>query len=121
MLDASLGQVFYDRLKDGREVAVKVVYPNILGLVHTDLKLLRAVIWLESRLLYSFPLEPAFQELAANIPLEVDMLHEAQSMEAIAGLLSDRPDVVIPSVIWERTSERLLTMEYIDGIKVTDL
>src|SRR2546426_77855 len=118
---ASLAQVYKGRLKDGRQVAVKAVYPNIERLVDTDLKLLRAVIWLESRLLYSFPLEPAFQELAANIPLEVDMLHEAQSMEAIAGLLSDRPDVVIPGVIWERTSERVLTMEYIDGIKVTDL
>ena len=118
---ASLAQVYKGRLKDGRQVAVKAVYPNIERLVDTDLKLLRAVIWLESRLLYSFPLEPAFQELAANIPLEVDMLHEAQSMKAIAGLLSDRPDVVIPGVIWERTSERVLTMEYIDGIKVTDL
>jgi ubiquinone biosynthesis protein len=79
------------------------------------------VIWLESRLLYSFPLEPAFQELAANIPLEVDMVHEARSMEAIARLLAHRSEIVIPRVIWAHTSERVLTMEYIDGIKVTDL
>jgi len=118
---ASLAQVYKARLKDGRQVAVKVVYPNIERLVDTDLKLLRAVIWLESRLLYSFPLEPAFQELAANIPLEVDMLHEACSMERIASLLADRPEIVIPSVVWEYTSDRVLTMEYIDGIKVTDL
>jgi len=118
---ASLAQVYKARLKGGRQVAVKVVYPNIERLVDTDLKLLRAVIWLESRLLYSFPLEPAFQELAANIPLEVDMRHEARSMEAIASLLAHRPEIVIPGVIWEHTSDRVLTMEYIDGIKVTDL
>jgi predicted unusual protein kinase regulating ubiquinone biosynthesis (AarF/ABC1/UbiB family) len=118
---ASLAQVYKARLKDGRHVAVKVVYPNIERLVETDLKLLRAVIWLESRLLYSFPLEPAFQELAANIPLEVDMLHEARSMEAIAALLAHRPEIVIPSVVWEHTRDRVLTMEYIDGIKVTDI
>jgi len=118
---ASLAQVYKARLKDGRSVAVKVVYPNIERLVNTDLKLLRAVIWLESRLLYSFPLEPAFQELAGNIPLEVDMLHEARSMEAIAALLAHRSEIVIPGVIWEHTSERVLTMEYIEGIKVTDL
>jgi predicted unusual protein kinase regulating ubiquinone biosynthesis (AarF/ABC1/UbiB family) len=118
---ASLAQVYKARLKDGRQVAVKVVYPNIERLVDTDLKLLRAVIWLETRLLYSFPLEPAFRELAANIPLEVDMLHEARSMEAIASLLSDRHEIVIPGVVWECTSERVLTMEYVDGIKVTDL
>ena len=118
---ASLAQVYKARLRDGRQVAVKVVYPNIERLVDTDLKLLRAVIWLETRLLYSFPLEPAFRELAANIPLEVDMLHEARSMEAIASLLSDRREIVIPGVVWECTSERVLTMEYVDGIKVTDL
>src|SRR5216117_225021 len=98
---ASLAQVYKAKLKDGRQVAVKVVYPNIERLVDTDLKLLRAVIWLETRLLYSFPLEPAFRELAANIPLEVDMLHEARSMERIASLLADRPEIVIPSVVWE--------------------
>jgi len=118
---ASLAQVYKACLKDGRQVAVKVVYPNIERLVDTDLKLLRAVIWLESRLLYSFPLEPAFQELAANIPLEVDMVHEARSMEAIAALLAHRPEIVIPAVVWERTSDRVLTMEYVEGIKVTDL
>jgi predicted unusual protein kinase regulating ubiquinone biosynthesis (AarF/ABC1/UbiB family) len=118
---ASLAQVYKARLKDGRQVAVKVVYPNIDRLVATDLKVLRAVIWLESRLLYSFPLEPAFQELAANIPLEVEMLQEAHNMERIASLLSHRPEIVIPRVVWEHTSERVLTMEYIEGIKVTDL
>ena len=118
---ASLAQVYKARLKDGRQVAVKAVYPNIERLVDTDLKLLRAVIWLETRLLYSFPLEPAFRELAANIPLEVDMRLEARSMEAIAALLSNRTDVVVPGVIWEHTSDCVLTMDYIDGIKVTEL
>ena len=47
---SELAQVYKARLKDGRQVAVKVVYPNIERLVDTDLKLLRAVIWLESRL-----------------------------------------------------------------------
>jgi predicted unusual protein kinase regulating ubiquinone biosynthesis (AarF/ABC1/UbiB family) len=118
---ASLAQVYKARLKDGRQVAVKVVYPNIERLVETDLKLLKAVIWLESRFLYSFPLEPAFQELAENIPLEVDMLHEARNMETIAGLLACRPEIVIPGVIWEHTTDRVLTMDYIGGIKVTHL
>ncbi len=88
---ASLAQVYKARLKDGRQVAVKVVYPNIERLVDTD------------------------------IPLEVDMVHEARSMEAIAALLAHRPEIVIPAVVWERTSDRVLTMEYVEGIKVTDL
>ncbi len=117
---ASLAQVYKARLKDGQRVAVKVVYPNIGKLVKTDLWILRGLIWIESRF-YAFPLEPAFRELAENIPLEVDMIQEARNMEAIAALLSYRPEIVIPKVIWEHTTERVLTMEYIDGIKVTDL
>jgi len=117
---ASLAQVYRARLKDGREVAVKVVYPNIERLVETDLKILRLIMWVESRV-YHFPMEPAFRELEANIPYEVDMVHEAHNMEAIAALLTHHPDVVIPGVIWEHTSERVLVMDYLDGVKVTDL
>ncbi len=117
---ASLAQVYKARLKDGRLVAVKVVYPNIGRLVSTDLKVLRVIIWLESRF-FAFPLEPVFRELAENIPHEVDMLREARSMEAIASLIAYRPNIVIPGVVWEHTSERVLVMDYIDGVKVTDL
>jgi len=116
---ASLAQVYKARLKDGRDVAVKVVYPDSDRLVKTDLWILRALIWLESRF-NSYPLEPVYNELAANVPLEVDMRHEAQAMEEIASKLSHRDDVVIPGVIWERTSKRVLTMEYIEGIKISE-
>ena len=116
---ASLAQVYRARLYDGREVAVKVVYPNIERLVRSDLWILKAILWLEARF-YSFPLEPIYRELAANIPKEVDMHHEAQNMEAIAAQLAHRPDVIVPTVVHEWTRQRLLTMEYIDGIKITD-
>jgi predicted unusual protein kinase regulating ubiquinone biosynthesis (AarF/ABC1/UbiB family) len=116
---ASLAQVYRARLHDGRKVAVKVVYPNIERLVRTDLWILKAILWLEARF-YSFPLEPVYRELAANIPKEVDMHHEAQNMEAIAAQLAHRPDVIVPTVVHEWTRSRLLTMEYIDGIKITD-
>ena len=117
---ASLAQVYKAKLKDGRQVAVKVVYPNSPRLVKTDLRILRGLIWLESRVSH-YPLEPVYQELAANVPLEVDMIHEAEAMRAIAATLSHRDDVVIPGVIGEHTTKRILTMEYIDGIKITNI
>lgn len=117
---ASLAQVYAARLKDGRRVAVKVVYPNIDRLVRTDLRILKTLIWLETRVQH-YPLDPVYRELSANVPLEVDMLHEAKAMEQIAATLERRDDVVIPGVIWEHTSKRVLTMDFIDGIKITDL
>src|SRR5713101_7938333 len=63
---ASLAQVYKARLKDGRPVAVKVVYPNIGRLVKTDLRILRALIWIEARFAH-YPLEPVYDELAANV------------------------------------------------------
>jgi aarF domain-containing kinase len=117
---ASLAQVYRARLKDGRDVAVKVIYPSMERLVRTDLRLLRMMIWMESRF-FHFPLEPVYGELAENIPREVDMLNEARNMQEIASNLRHRPDVVIPEVIEEFTSRRVLTMEYIEGIKITDL
>ncbi len=117
---ASLAQVYRASLKDGRDVAVKVVYPGIERLVDTDLRILRAIFWIESRI-DPQPVEPIYRELAANIPFEVDMIHEAESMEALASKLAHRQEIVIPGVIWEHTRKRVLTMEYIDGIKITDL
>jgi ubiquinone biosynthesis protein len=117
---ASLAQVYKAKLKDGRDVAVKVVYPNSPRLVRTDLRILRGLIWLESRF-SNYPLEPVYNELAANVPLEVDMLHEAEAMAAIASTLAHRDDIVIPGIIPEHTTKRILTMEYIDGIKISNL
>jgi predicted unusual protein kinase regulating ubiquinone biosynthesis (AarF/ABC1/UbiB family) len=117
---ASLAQVYTAKLKNGRKVAVKVVYPQSPRLVRTDLRILRGLIWLESRF-SNYPLEPVYQELAANVPLEVDMLHEADAMRAIASTLSHRDDIVIPDVIEAHTTKRILTMEYIEGIKITNL
>ena len=117
---ASLAQVYRAKLHDGRSVAVKVLYPNIERLVQTDLRILKMAVGMESRF-YHFPLEPVYRELAANIPHEVDMLHEAHNMEEIASQMSHRDDLVIPEVVWEHTSKRILTMQFIDGIKITEV
>lgn len=117
---ASLAQVYRARLKDGRLVAVKVVYPDTERLVDTDLTILRVLIRIETRF-WAVPLEPMYDELAANIPHEVDMIHEGRNMETLASMLSHRQEVVIPKVVWELTRSRVLTMDYIDGIRIADL
>ena len=59
--------------------------------------------------------------MARNAPEEVDFVHEGQAAERLAALLADRDDVVVPNIHWERSSRRVLTMDYIDGIKISDV
>jgi len=117
---ASLAQVHRATLHDGREVAVKVLYPGIERLVQSDLRVLRVLLWLESHFA-GYPLQPVYDELAHNVPLEVDLLHEADAMEEMAALLAGCDDVKIPRVVRELSSRRVLVMEWIDGIKITDV
>jgi predicted unusual protein kinase regulating ubiquinone biosynthesis (AarF/ABC1/UbiB family) len=118
---ASLAQVHDARLHDGRRVAVKVQYPEIGAQVRGDLanlrSLFRAVGWLEREL----DLLPIFDELAEQMPRELDFVNEGHNAEKIAALLAHRSEVVIPKVVWEHTRRRVLVMEYLDGIKITDV
>jgi predicted unusual protein kinase regulating ubiquinone biosynthesis (AarF/ABC1/UbiB family) len=54
------------------------------------------------------------------MPLELDFINEGHNAEHVARDLSVRPEYVVPGIIWERTSRRVLTMDFIDGIKITD-
>ena len=117
---ASLAQVYRARLKDGRQVAVKVLYPGIERLVGSDLRVLKFLLWLDSRF-GGYPLEPVYNDLAENVPLEVDLIHEARAMAVMAEQAAELPDVVIPRVVPEHSSRRLLVMEWIEGIKVTNV
>lgn len=116
---ASLAQVYHAQLLDGRDVAVKVLYPGIERLVVSDLRVLRFLMWLQGRL-KGLPLDAIYQELAANLPYEVDLAHEAEMMTEMAEACKDEPRLVIPHVMWEYSSRRLLVMEWIDGVRVTD-
>ncbi|MGH0035207.1 MAG: ABC1 kinase family protein [Myxococcota bacterium] len=117
---ASLAQVHLARLQDGRSVAVKVQYPDIAGLVHSDLSnlraLFRAVGWLER----DFDLMPLVEELSRVMPEELDFEREGRTCERIGDFFADRPDVAVPEIHWEWTRRRVLVMDYIDGIKISD-
>lgn len=118
---ASLAQVHEARLHSGERVAVKVQYPEIESLVHTDLSslgaLFRAVGYLES----DFDLMPLIDELGTYVPLELDFEHEGTNAETVAAYFEHRDDVVIPQIHWALTTRRVLVMEFMDGVKISDL
>ncbi len=117
---ASIAQVHRARLHDGREVAVKVQYPDIENLVATDLAVLEQVVKAIARLAPSIQLQPIVDYLQETLPLELDFKHEAESMSALRTALAYRSDALIPASIPELSTDHLLVMEFIHGIKITD-
>ena len=117
---ASIAQVHRARLHDGREVAVKVQYPDIENLVATDLAVLEQVVKAIARLAPSIQLQPIIDYLKETLPLELDFTHEAEAMTNLRMALAHRDDAIVPAVLPELSTERLLVMDYIEGIKITD-
>jgi predicted unusual protein kinase regulating ubiquinone biosynthesis (AarF/ABC1/UbiB family) len=118
---ASLAQVYRARLHDGTAVAVKVQYPGVAQIVQHDLQALRTLVYLWARFERVIDFRPVIAEMERNAPEEVDFIHEGRAAEQLAALLADRDDVVIPCIYWDRSSLRVLTMDYIDGIKISDV
>jgi len=117
---ASIAQVHRARLHDGREVAVKVQYPDITNLVATDLAVLEQIVKAIARLAPTIQLQPIVNYLKETLPLELDFEHEAESMTSLRAALAHRDDVLVPLVVPDLSTEHLLVMDYIEGIKITD-
>jgi predicted unusual protein kinase regulating ubiquinone biosynthesis (AarF/ABC1/UbiB family) len=118
---ASLAQVHAARLRSGERVAVKVQYPEIEALVRTDLSSLRTLFRAVGLLERDFDLLPLIDELGQYVPLELDFENEGRNAETVAGHFAHRDDVLIPEIFWSHTSRRVLVMEFMHGVKITDL
>jgi len=121
LASASLAQVHRARTRDGRDVAVKVQYPGIDRVVETDLRNLSILIRILARLERNFDFRILMDEVRRYVPRELDFVLEGHSAERIAGNLAHRTDIRIPEVVWEHTARRVLTLEFIDGIKISDI
>lgn len=117
---ASLAQVHRARTKDGRDVAVKIQYPGIRRVVETDLRNFAILVKLLARMERNFDFSVLIQEAERNAPLELDFINEGKNGERVARELGHRRDIRVPEIVWEHTSRGVLTMEYIDGVKVSD-
>lgn len=113
---ASIGQVHRAVLRDGRRVAVKIQYPGIDRMVEADLGNLRRVLKSIVALVSKVDFEPIWQEMRARLREELDYLHEAERMRRMAELHADVPEVVIPRVVEEASTGRILTTEYEQGL-----
>ena len=117
---ASLAQVHEARLRSGERVAVKVQYPEIGRLVRSDLSNLRVLFRAVGMVERDFDLMPLVNELGTHVPLELNFVNEAHNAEKVARFFDGRDDVHIPRIHWEYTTRRVLVMEFIEGIKISD-
>jgi predicted unusual protein kinase regulating ubiquinone biosynthesis (AarF/ABC1/UbiB family) len=113
---ASIGQVHRGVLEDGRTVAVKIQYPGIDRIIEADLVNLRRVLKSLFSLLTDADFSPVWLELRDRLREELDYLHEAENLRRMGKLYAGSDEVVIPGVVDELTTRRVLTMEYIPGI-----
>jgi predicted unusual protein kinase regulating ubiquinone biosynthesis (AarF/ABC1/UbiB family) len=120
---ASLGQVHRAVLRTGEVVAVKVQRPDIGSIVEADLAALRYIVgWLDRHTVIGrrADLPLILREFEDTLRLELEYRAEGHHAERISTMLADHPEVRVPRVYWSHTSERVLTLQFMEGIKITD-
>jgi ubiquinone biosynthesis protein len=120
---ASIAQVHEAYLHDGQRVVVKIQRPGIKKVINTDLEILTDL----SRILEKrtgwgrlYHISEIMDELGQAIRNELDFMHEGRNAEIFADNFKRENNVKIPRVYWEYTSEQILTLEYVAGIKISD-
>ena len=120
---ASLGQVYRGRLYSGEEVAVKVQRPNLRPVITLDLYIMRwAAGWLSPWLPLNLghDLTLIVDEFGTKLFEEIDYINEGRNAEKFASNFRNDPQVKIPAIYWSYTNTRVLTLEWINGFKLTD-
>ena len=120
---ASLGQVYRAILYTGEEVAVKVQRANLESVLTCDLFLMR---WVASKLSRFLPLNLEHDltlivdEFGSKLLEEIDYINEGKNAEKFAYNFQNDADVKVPKIYWDFSSDRILTLEWIQGYKLTN-
>lgn len=112
MAAASLGQVHRARMHDGRDVVVKVQYPNVRESVDSDLRMVRG---LAARFVDAGLIDPYLQEVRDRMMEETDYVNEGRNIETFAARY-EGTSIMTPRWVEEKTTERVLTMTHLDGM-----
>jgi len=121
---ASLGQVYRAQLHSGEAVAIKVQRPFLIPTLTLDLYIIRLFAqWFGPRLPLNLgnTLEAIVDEFGNKLFEEINYLQEARNAEQFGRYFANDPDVKVPKIYWRYTTRRVLTLEWIHGIKLTDL
>jgi predicted unusual protein kinase regulating ubiquinone biosynthesis (AarF/ABC1/UbiB family) len=120
---ASLGQVYKGRLRTGELVAIKVQRPDIAAGIALDMYILRGIAtWLRKTFKFvRSNLAAILDEFASRIFEEMDYTFEGHNAEKFAKYYGELEGIYVPKIYWQYTAKRVLTMEWIEGIKLTNV
>jgi predicted unusual protein kinase regulating ubiquinone biosynthesis (AarF/ABC1/UbiB family) len=113
---ASLGQVHRATLPDGRDVAVKLQYPDMPNIVDADLRQVKLAMSVYKRMDNAIIQDDIYLELAERLREELDYTREAAQMRLYKAMLRDVPDVNVPEPVPAYTTKRLITMSWLKGM-----
>ncbi len=121
---ASIGQVYRARLVEGDEVAVKVMRPGVEELIETDLFILMGTArFVQKHIKASKFFNPVgfIEEFSRVLRQEIYYTHEAQNAAKFYSNFAGSTTVRIPKVFWKYTTKRILTQEFVEGVKISDI
>ncbi|SHH14090.1 ABC1 kinase family protein [Tepidibacter thalassicus] len=120
---ASIGQVYEAKLKNGKSVIVKIQRPNIESTIKSDLEILYRFAKIIDEYYKDTVLDfsEVVEDFAVSILRELDYNFEARNCEKFREMFIKDKSVYIPNVYWDFTSKRVLTLEKIEGISITDI
>ncbi|HEY9612038.1 AarF/ABC1/UbiB kinase family protein [Allocoleopsis sp.] len=123
LASASLGQVHKARLHTGEDVVVKVQRPGLERLFNLDFAVLNRLVsflgWLAPST-RKYDLEAIYHEFFGLLYKEVDYIHEGKNADQFRENFKDYPRVIVPKIYWRYSTKKVLTLEYLPGIKIDD-
>jgi predicted unusual protein kinase regulating ubiquinone biosynthesis (AarF/ABC1/UbiB family) len=120
---ASLGQVHKAKLRTGTDVVIKVQRPGLQRLFELDFQVIEKLLWWADRLLptkRSAELRAIHQEFFTLLFQEIDYTKEGQNADRFSHNFKDDKLVIAPEIYWKYTTNKVLTMSYLPGIKIDD-
>jgi len=112
---ASLGQVHRAKALDGRDLAVKLQYPDMQSAIESDLAQLRGLLTVGRQLFGAIDTREIAAEISDRIREELDYAHEAAAMRLYGAFFAGRADIAVPAPDMALSTGRLLTMDWLEG------
>ncbi|HUJ57616.1 MAG TPA: AarF/UbiB family protein [Kofleriaceae bacterium] len=116
---ASLGQVHEARNAAGDRLAVKILYPNVATIIKVDLRVLGWALRVYKNFVPVQQIERVHEQLSDMLDRETDLENEARMIDRMAKNFASDPDVLFPKVYPEWSSKTVMTMTFMDGVKIS--